>query len=60
MPSGSDDEEVGCDCDAGTRGAGGPLMLLGFAGLAVRRRRRRSVEETTTVPGGSLYVPCEK
>lgn len=40
VPSGTDDEEVGCDCDAGTRGAGGPLMLLGVVGLAIRQRRR--------------------
>ena len=38
--SSMDDVSFDCDCDAGTRGAGGPLMLLGLAGLAIRHRRR--------------------
>jgi hypothetical protein len=51
-PTGSDDgaasdskpftldaEDFDCTCDAGARGAGGPLLLVGLVGLAIRRRR---------------------
>lgn len=35
-----DAEDFDCNCNAGTPGAGGPLVLLTLAGLALRRRRR--------------------
>lgn len=34
-----EDADVDCKCTAGGRGAGGPLLLLGIVGAAVRRRR---------------------